>query len=112
MRGKCLCAANPKLGGRRRIDDAGPWRAIVDQSEIDRELAIARKEFAGAVERIDENKSATGRKARARGRRLSETTGICGKRAARPLRMTVSAAISASQTGLSSAFTRAFASPA
>src|SRR3546814_12921572 len=44
--------AMPQLAGHRRLDHAEHRDAVVDQGDIDGELAIALDEFAGAVERI------------------------------------------------------------
>ena len=38
----------------RCIDDTGDRHTVLDQRDVDREFAILRNEFLGAVERIDE----------------------------------------------------------
>ena len=39
---------------RRRVDDAHHRAAVLDDRDVDRELAVLRDELLGAVERIDE----------------------------------------------------------
>ena len=83
---------------RRRIDDAGDRRAVDDQRELTVNSSV-RREFARAVERIDENEGAPRFRISPRETASSDTTGMPGSRCAKPPRMMVSAASSAAQTG-------------
>ncbi len=47
--------AAPDRVQRRRADDAGDRAAVPDDRDVDRELVAAVDEFAGAVERIDQD---------------------------------------------------------
>ena len=48
MRGRAM----PKRAGHRLLDQAEAGDAVLDQRDVDGELAVALDEFAGAVERI------------------------------------------------------------
>src|SRR5580765_791789 len=79
-------AAGPRaehLVEHRRIDDTERWHAVLDQRDVDRELAVAFDEFARAVERIDEEVARPGAPLRPRnlfGGLLRQHRNIAGAR--------------------------------
>ena len=93
------------LTARRREDDADCGHAIADERDVDGEVGAPVDEFAGAVERIDQQESRRrARTGRCRPRISSSATqGMSGNALRSPSRISLSLARSASVTGEASA---------
>ena len=111
--GRPASAPRQSMPQRRRRHDAEHRAPAAHDRDIDGELVAAGDEFAGAVERIDQDERVREVARAARWPAASsDTTGTPGSTRARPSRITASAAWSAAVTGDWSALVRVSSEPA
>ena len=92
---------------RRRGDDAETRASAGHDRNVDGEFVPSGQQFAGAVERVDQDEARRNAGRRAQQRGLFRHDATPGSRRARPSRITASAAWSAAVTGEWSALVRA-----